>query len=190
MKTRPLLMFFGDSITQGYMIEPGAAYPHLIEQKLKSIGSKYEVINEGISGNVSADGLARIDLALKRAPDIFVLELGANDGLQILSLSNLEENLEAIIFRVKQINPKVQLVIAGMEMPFEIEEGYRTGFREIFQRLAAKYKAILIPFILAGVATIPDLNLPDGIHPTAEGHKIIAETVWQYLSPIFKVNAL
>lgn len=177
-------MFFGDSITEGYMIEPETAYPYLIQHKLKSLGLPFEVINAGISGDRSEDGLARIDLALQRVPDVFVLELGANDGLDLLSLDALESNLQKIIERVKRINPNVKLVVAGMEMPLQMDEQYRTGFREIFQSLARSQNAILIPFILDGVATVPELNLEDGIHPTAEGHKIIAETVWQFLEPV------
>lgn len=188
MKPSPLLMFFGDSITEGYMIEPRTSYPYLIEQKLESKNANYQVINEGICGDRSEDGLARIDLALRQVPDIFVLELGANDGLNHLSLADLESNLQKIIARVKQVNPQVHLVIAGMELPLFMEESYRAQFGAIFPRLAAKHKAVLIPFILEGVATIPELNLPDGIHPTSEGHKIIADNVWQFLIPILSFN--
>jgi acyl-CoA thioesterase I len=186
MKKNPLLMFFGDSITEGYMIEPGTSFPYVIKEKLKQMGSSIEVLNEGISGDRSADGLARIDAALKNIPDVFVLELGANDGLNGLSLIDLDENLQQIIDKVKKVNPYVRLVIAGMELPLNMDANYRTNFRGIFQRLSQNNNAILIPFILHGVATIPELNLEDGIHPTSEGHKIIAEMVWNYINPILE----
>ncbi len=181
---KPVLMFFGNSITAGYQLDPDEAFPALINDKMDTSGYDYQVINAGLSGETSAGGLSRIDWVLNTVPDVFVLELGANDGLRGLDLAESKINLQGIIDKVKKANPEVHLVIAGMEMPPNLGKTYTDSFRKIFQELASENEAVLIPFILEGVGGIPKYNLPDGIHPTAEGHMIIAKNIWQYLEPV------
>lgn len=182
--TKPIIMFFGNSITAGYQLDPEDAFPALIGRKLDSLGYQYQVINAGLSGETSAGGLERIDWVLRTVPDIFVLELGANDGLRGLDLAESKENLQKIIGKVKAGNPKVKVVIAGMMMPPNLGKKYTDDFQQLFVELAGDNDAVLIPFLLEGVAGEPDLNLSDGIHPTEEGHQIVAKTVWQYLEPL------
>ncbi len=171
------IIFFGDSITAGYGLSRDQAFPAIVEEQLISEGVNCEVINAGLSGETSAGGLSRIDWILKKPVDIFVLELGANDGLRGLPLDQTKVNLQKIIDRVRQKNPNVTLVIAGMMVPPNLGEQYTQEFTAIFPELARKNKAMLIPFLLEGVAGDENLNLPDGIHPNPEGHRIVAENV-------------
>ncbi|MEO9476282.1 MAG: arylesterase [Cyclobacteriaceae bacterium] len=186
---KPVLMFFGDSITAGYDLDPKEAFPAIIEQKMLDLGYDYEVINAGLSGEASAEGLLRVDTVLRTIPDIFVLELGANDGLRELDFGLLKNNLQLIINKVKNENPNVTLVVAGMEMPRLMGESYRAQFRQVFREVVEENNAYLIPFILEGVGGIPELNMADGIHPTAKGHLVIAETVWTCLKPLLKLKS-
>ncbi|MET4081346.1 acyl-CoA thioesterase-1 [Pedobacter sp. UYP30] len=176
------MLFFGTSLTAGYGLDPTEAYPDLIQNKIDSLSLPYRVINGGLSGETSAAGLERIDWFLKKQPvAIFVLELGANDGLRGLPLKETKRNLQEIIDRVKAKNPNVKLVMAGMQMPPNLGKRYTEDFAAIFPALAEKNNMKLIPFLLDGVAGIPKLNQEDGIHPTAEGDKILAENVWMVL---------
>lgn len=184
-----VILFFGNSITAGYELDISEAFPALIEKRLDSLGWSYTVINAGLSGETSAGGLNRIDWVLQTVPDIFVLELGANDALRGLDLKETASNLQSILDKVKQANPQVQVIIAGMQVPPNLGQSYTSNFREIFQNLATSNHATLIPFLLEGVAGNPDLNLPDGIHPTPEGHQILAENVWKYLMPLLKATS-
>lgn len=184
VETKPVLMFFGNSITAGYQLDPNDAFPALIKQKMDTLGYDYQVINAGLSGETSAGGLNRVDWVIQTIPDVFVLELGANDGLRGLDLAASKINLQGIIDKVLKANPNVELVIAGMEMPPNLGKTYTDQFRQIFKDLAKENGAILIPFLLADVAGVPELNLSDGIHPTSEGHLIIAKNIWQYLAPV------
>ncbi len=181
---KEVILFFGNSITAGYELDISEAFPALIEKRLDSLGYTYTVINAGLSGETTSGGLNRIDWVLNTVPDLFVLELGANDALRGLDLNETEVNLQAIIDKVKKANPKVRILIAGMQVPPNLGQDYTTRFRELFQNLATKNQAFLIPFLLEGVAGNPDLNLPDGIHPTAQGHKILTENVWSVLQPL------
>ncbi|WP_258103190.1 arylesterase [Marinoscillum sp. MHG1-6] len=183
---QPVLMFFGDSITDGYMLERTDAFPYLIEQKLRQLGYDFRVINEGVSGDETGDGLDRADEALRVKPDIFMLELGANDGLRELDLEICKANLQKIINKVKDRNPDVILILAGMEMPLEMPENYRIRFRSLYKELVKDNKTYFIPFILEGVGGVPELNFEDGIHPTADGHVVIADHVWSFLRPIIE----
>ncbi|MEP0365470.1 MAG: arylesterase [Cyclobacteriaceae bacterium] len=183
---KPVLMFFGDSITAGYELDPKEAFPAIIERKMLDLEYDYEVINAGLSGEASAEGLLRVNTVLKTIPDIFVLELGANDGLRGLNFGLLKNNLQRIIDRVKKVNPNVTLVVAGMEMPREMGENYRGRFSQVFRDVVEENSAYFIPFILEGVGGVPELNMPDGIHPTAKGHLVIAETVWTCINPLLK----
>ena len=181
---RKTILFFGDSITAGYQLDINQAFPALIQDRLDSLGYDYQVINAGLSGETTAGGKNRIDWVLSTVPDIFFLELGANDGLRGLQLDESRKNLQSIIDAVKMANPEVKIILAGMQVPPNLGQDYTSTFRKLFPDLASSNEAVLIPFILEGVAGIPDLNLDDGIHPTPEGHKILAETVWAYLNPL------
>jgi acyl-CoA thioesterase-1 len=179
-----VILFFGDSLTAGYGLSIDQAFPNLIEKKLKKDGKTCKVINSGLSGETSAGGLSRIDWVLRQPIDIFVLELGANDGLRGLPLDQTQKNLQAIIDKVKAKNPKVTLVIAGMMVPPNMGNAYTDQFQKIFPALARKNKASLIPFLLENVAGDEKLNQADGIHPTAEGHKIVAANVYKIIGPL------
>ena len=183
---RKVILFFGNSITAGYQLDMDQAFPALIQEKIDSLGFKYHCINAGLSGETSAGGNSRIDWVLRTVPDIFFLELGANDGLRGLPLEETPGNLQAIIDQVKDANPDVKIIIAGMMVPPNLGQDYITQFQNIFPNLAEKNEATLIPFILEGVAGNRELNLEDGIHPTPEGHQIVADLVWEYLFPMLE----
>ena len=183
-ENKKIILFFGNSITAGYQLEMSKAFPALIQEKLDSLGYSYKTVNAGLSGETSAGGKGRIDWVLGTVPDVFFLELGANDGLRGLSLEETPKNLQSIIDAVKSVNPDVQIIIAGMMVPPNLGKDYTSKFSEIFPDLAKKNEATYIPFLLEGVAGDPKLNLPDGIHPNPEGHQIVAETVWDYLEPL------
>jgi acyl-CoA thioesterase-1 len=171
------VLFFGDSLTAGYGLTVEQAFPALIEQDLKQKGKNVKVINSGLSGETSAGGLTRIDWVLRQPIDLFVLELGANDGLRGVPLEETRKNLQAIIDKVRAKNPKVKIVVAGMMVPPNMGKPYSDGFQKIFPEIAKKNNATLIPFLLDGVAGDEKLNQADGIHPTVEGHKIVARNV-------------
>ena len=171
------IIFFGDSITAGYGLSKDQAFPAIIAGQLKKEGLKCEVVNAGLSGETSAGGLSRIDWILRKPVDVFVLELGANDGLRGLPLDQTRGNLQKIIDKVRQKNPGVTLIIAGMMVPPNLGDVYTKEFAAIFPELAKKNEAMLIPFLLEGVAGDENLNLPDGIHPNIEGHRIVAENI-------------
>lgn len=171
------ILFFGDSLTAGYGLSKEQAFPNLIEQELKEAGHDVDVINAGLSGETSAGGLNRIDWILKQPIDIFVLELGANDGLRGIPVEATTKNLQAIIDKVKEKYPDTKIIIAGMMVPPNLGQDYSRKFRSMFEHLADKNDAMLIPFLLDGVAGDDSLNLPDGIHPNVEGHKIVADNV-------------
>lgn len=179
-----VILFFGDSLTAGYGLSPEEAFPALVEKKCLQQGTPCKVINAGLSGETSAGGLSRIDWILRQPIDVFVLELGANDGLRGLPLDQTRKNLQAIIDKVKAKNPNVKIVVAGMMVPPNLGPEYTTNFRKIFPELARKNNATLIPFLLQDVAGYEKLNLSDGIHPNPEGHRIVANNVYKILSPL------
>ena len=168
------ILFFGDSLTAGYGLSPEEAFPALIEKELNKSEKKVKVVNAGLSGETSAGGVSRIDWILRQPVDIFVLELGANDGLRGLPLDQTLKNLQSIIDKVKAKYPQCKMVLAGMMVPPNMGKQYTDSFKNIYPDLAKKNNATLIPFLLEGVAGNEKLNQADGIHPTAEGHKIIA----------------
>ncbi len=180
------ILFFGDSLTAGFGVDPSQAFPALIQEKINAQGWKFRAINAGVSGETTAGGRRRIDWVLQRPIDVFVLELGANDGLRGLPIEEAKQNLQAIIDRVQQKNPRAKIVIVGMQVPTNLGKDYTTRFREIFPELAKVNNAALVPFLLDRVAAIPELNLADGIHPTPAGHKIVAENVWKVLEPVLQ----
>lgn len=179
------ILFFGDSITAGYGLDDtNDAFPGIIQSKIDSLGLNYVVVNSGLSGETSAGGKSRIDWILNQDIDIFVLELGANDGLRGIAVTETKANIQAIIDAVKAKSPSIKIVLAGMELPPNMGQDYTTQFRAIFADLASENKLAFIPFILKDVGGIKELNQNDGIHPTAEGHKIVANTVWEVLATI------
>lgn len=178
------ILFFGTSLTAGYGLDPTEAFPALIQNRIDSLNLPYNVINGGLSGETSAAGKGRINWLLKQPIDIFVLELGANDGLRGLPVKQTIKNLQDIIDTVKTKYPNVKMVIAGMQMPPSMGAKYTNDFKNIFPDLARKNNMALIPFLLDKVGGIPKLNQDDGIHPTAEGDKILAENVWVVLKPL------
>jgi len=178
------VLFYGNSLTAGYGVEPSEAFPVLVQTKIDSLQLPYRVINAGLSGETTAGGLGRIDWILRQRVDVFVLELGGNDGLRGIPLSSTASNLQAIIDKVRKKYPEAKMVLAGMQVPPNMGKKYATAFREVFQQLAGKNNITLIPFLLEHVGGIPSLNQGDGIHPNVEGHKIVANNVWAVLSPM------
>ena len=179
------IVFFGNSLTAGYgLSSPTQAFPALIQNKIDSLGLSYKVVNAGVSGETSAGGLSRIDWILRQPLDVFVLELGANDGLRGIPVPETKKNLKAILDKVKQKYPAAKLVLAGMQLPPNMGQTYATQFRSIYPQLAAQNNVTLIPFLLQGVGGEAKLNQADGIHPTAEGARIVAQNVWQVLKPL------
>jgi acyl-CoA thioesterase-1 len=184
LPARPVIVFFGDSLTAGYGVEPEQAYPALIQEMANTAGYDVQVVNAGLSGETTAAGLRRIDWILSRPIDIFVLALGGNDGLRGIPVGETKSNLDGILLKVATRYPKAQLVLAGMESPPNMGETFIDTFRAIFPAVAEKRNALLIPFLLEGIGGEKDLNLPDGIHPNPEGHHLVAENVWNFLQPV------
>ena len=184
--TAKVLLFFGDSLTAGYGLDPAQAFPAIIQEMINARGWNFRVINAGLSGETTAGGLRRIDWVLQRPVAVLVLALGANDGLRGLPVAEAKRNLQAIIDRTKHKYPQAKLVLAGMQVPTNLGQEYTTSFRALFPDLATTNNALLIPFLLEDVAGVPALNLPDGIHPNPAGHHIIAENVWKVLEPLLQ----
>ncbi|MCU0374357.1 MAG: arylesterase [Chitinophagaceae bacterium] len=184
---KKVIVFFGNSLTAGYGVEPEEAFPGLLQQRIDSLALPYTIINAGLSGETTASGRNRVGWVVGRQPvDIFVLELGGNDGLRGIPSAETQANLEAIIDTVRLKHPGARMVLAGMMVPPNMGESYAKGFRQVFPAVAQKKQTLLIPFLLEQVGGVDSLNLPDGIHPTPAGHKIVAETVWQTLEPLLK----
>lgn len=178
------ILFFGTSLTAGYGLTVDEAFPALIQKKVNEAKFPYKVINAGLSGETSAAGNTRIDWLLKQPMAVFVLELGANDGLRGLPLKETKSNLQQIIDKVRKKNAGVKIVLAGMQIPPSMGADYAAEFKSLFPELARKNDLVLVPFLLQGVGGVPKLNQGDGIHPTAEGQKILAENVWAQLKTI------
>lgn len=182
--TAKTVLFLGDSITAGYGVDPSEAYPAIIQDRIDAKGWPFKVINAGQSGDTSAGGLNRLEWLLKNRIDVLVLELGANDGLRGLPIQNTKKNLQAIIDRTRARYPRVKIIIAGMKLPPNWGRDYSRQFESMFVELAKKNKAALVPFVLEGVGGVRKLNQSDIIHPTPEGHKLVAANVWKVLEPI------
>lgn len=180
------ILFFGDSITAGYGLDEDQAFPSLIQQKIDSLGWNFKAVNAGLSGETSAGGLRRIDWMLRQDFSIFVLELGGNDGLRGIDLKSTKKNLKGIIEKVREKNPDAKIILAGMQVPPNLGPEYTAEFKQMYSEIAEEKNVTLIPFLLEKVGGNPELNQADGIHPTAKGHKIIAETVWKTLKPILQ----
>lgn len=180
------LVFFGDSLTAGLGLSQEQAFPALIEARLRAGGRPWKVVNAGVSGDTTAGGVARLDWIYKQKVDVLFLCLGANDGLRGIPVAETERNLRSILDRARREGTRV--VLAGIQLPENYGPTYRTAFAQLFPRLANEYRLQLLPFLLEGVAMDPRLNQPDGIHPTAEGARIIADHVWLVLDPVLRSN--
>lgn len=178
------IVFFGDSLTAGLGVDPADAYPAVIQRKLAGAGRPWRVVNAGLSGETTAGGLRRLEWILRQPADIFVLELGGNDGLRGIPPETSRANLQAMIGRIRAKHPHTTVVLAGMQVPPNLGPDYTRQFAAMYPALAEEYHTVLIPFLLEGVGGVASLNQADGIHPTAEGHRIVAETVWRALQPL------
>ena len=178
------ILVLGDSLSAGLLLKPSEAWPMLLVGKLRDAGLDFEVTNASRSGDTTSGGLARLSAQLKRPIDIFVVELGINDAWRGIPVDQIQRNLQQIINRVRAVNPRVQVVIAGMQLPDSGADGYIRDFDQMFTDLVAKNHAALVPYLLQGVGGNPALNLYDHIHPNAAGHKVLVENVWAVLEPI------
>ncbi len=188
IKNRPAtsktILFFGNSLSAGYGVGETQAFPNLIQAKIDSLALPFKVVNAGLSGETSAGGLRRIDWLLRQKVDVLVLELGGNDALRGIDLQLTKKNLQAIMDKTRAKYPKVKILLAGMQVPPNWGESYATTFRQMYIKLAVHNRVARIPFLLEGVGGVPELNLPDQIHPNAAGHRIVAENVWQVLREV------
>ncbi|MGI9176166.1 MAG: arylesterase [Rhodothermales bacterium] len=185
--TAPTILVLGNSLAAGYGLDdPDQAFPGLIQQKIDSLGWDFRVVNAGVSGETTAGGLSRIDWLLRQEVDVLILELGGNDGLRGIATEATRENLQAIIDRTRDRYPDVQVILAGMQIPPNLGQAYTTRFRDLYPALAEAADVHLIPFLLEGVGGVRRLNQGDGIHPTAEGQRIVAENVWKTLKPVLE----
>lgn len=184
-KSMPLkVLCLGDSLTAGFGLTEEQAYPAILEKQLKNKGYEVKVQNAGVSGDTTAGGVRRVNWYLNSHVDVLVLALGANDGLRGLPVKNTEQNLQQIIDFVRQKNPRVKIILAGMKVPPNMGRDYSAAFEQLFPRLAKKNNLPLIPFLLDGVAGIKEFNLADGVHPNAKGQNMIATSVLKGLLPL------
>ncbi len=181
---RPAILFVGTSLTAGLGLDPKEAYPGLLQAKIDEAGLRYRVVNAGVSGETSAGARRRMGWLFRQPVAVLVVETGANDGLRGQEPEATRENIQAILDQAKRQQPPPLLVLAAMEAPPNYGEEYRRRFRAIYPALAKANGATLVPFLLEGVAGEPRLNQPDGIHPTAEGHAVVAANVWKSLRPV------
>jgi acyl-CoA thioesterase-1 len=183
---RKTIVVLGDSLAAGYGLDPAEAFPAQLQKSIDAAGWNFSVINAGVSGDTTAGGLRRIDWLLKRKVDVLVIELGGNDGLRGIPVGLTRTNLQGIIDHTKKKYPAARTVIAGMQMPPNMGDEYNAAFQKIFPELAKANHASLVPFLLEGVGGKPELNQPDRIHPTAEGHRLLAENIWKVLKPVLE----
>jgi acyl-CoA thioesterase-1 len=183
---RPVVLCFGTSLTAGMGLAPEEAFPALLQRKVDSAGLGFRVVNAGVSGETAAAGLRRIDWLLQQPISVLLLELGANDALRGQNLADAKRNLQQIVDRTRARYPDVRVVVAGMEAPPNLGRRYTRQFRDLFVDLARENRAVLIPFLLEGVAGHAELNQADGIHPTAAGARIVADRVWKILEPVLR----
>ncbi|NNE48039.1 MAG: arylesterase [Rhodothermales bacterium] len=186
---RARILMLGDSITAGYGLDPAQAFPARLQALIDSAGYDYEVVAAGLSGETTAGGRRRVEWLLRNEADILLIELGGNDGLRGVDPESVRENLTAIITTARARNSDMTIILGGMRMPMNMGGAYRERFESVYPEVAAANDVVLIPHILEGVGGIQELNQPDGIHPTADGHEIIARTVWATLEPILKRGA-
>ena len=186
LKEPRIVVCLGDSLTAGNGLDQAQAYPSLLQKNIDAQGWRFKVVNAGLSGETTAGGLRRLDWVLKQRVDVLIVALGGNDALRGIPLEPTRQNLDQILTRARTKYPDVHLIIAGMLIPPNWGREYFNGFRGIFPQLAKKHHAELIPFLLEGVGGKPELNFPDGIHPTAEGHRIVAANVWKVVEPVLR----
>lgn len=184
LSAAPTILFLGTSLTAGYGIDPEQAYPALIQQKIDAAGLNFRVINAGVSGETSAGARRRVEWLLQQPVSILVLETGANDGLRGLPPDSLRANIQAIFDQARRLQPSVRLVLLGMRIPPNYGRAYTQRFEAVYPEVAGSNNATLVPFLLQGVGGVSSLNQADGIHPTAEGQRKMAETVWRVLEPV------
>jgi acyl-CoA thioesterase I len=177
-----VVVAFGDSLTAGFGVAVEEAWPALLQARLEREGYPYRVVNAGVSGDTTAGGLRRVDWALKNRPDVAIVALGANDGLRGLPPPAMRDNLRGIVARFQAAG--VRVLLAGMRVPPNYGSEYTRGFVEVFAEVARQARVPLMPFLLDGIAADPRLNQADGIHPNAEGHRVLAERVWPFLLPL------
>jgi acyl-CoA thioesterase-1 len=181
---RKNILFFGNSLTAAYGLDPALGYVALLQRRLDSLGLPYRAVNAGLSGETTAGGRERLDWVLQQPLDIFVLELGGNDALRGLDPTATYDNLSAIIQQVRAKYPAAKVVLAGMEAPPNMGPDYTAAFRKVYPRLARELNASLIPFFLEGVGGVPELNQEDRIHPNEKGQYLLLENVWEVLEPL------
>jgi acyl-CoA thioesterase-1 len=179
-----VIVAFGDSLTAGLGVTPEDSYPARLQARLRAEGYDYRVVNAGASGDTTAGGLRRVDWALKNKPEIVIVALGANDALRGQDLASVRANLNAIVARFQKAG--VRVLVAGMEVPPNYGARYAGDFRRLYADVARTHKAAFLPFLLDGVAGNPRLNQPDGIHPTAEGYRIVVDHLWPHLEPMLR----
>lgn len=177
-----VIVAFGDSLTAGLGVTSEDSYPARLQARLRAEGYDYRVVNAGASGDTTAGGLRRVDWALKNRPDIVIVALGANDALRGQDLAGVRANLDAMVARFQKGGARV--LVAGMEVPPNYGARYAAELRRLYADVARQRKAAFMPFLLDGVAGNPRLNQPDGIHPTAEGYRIVVEHLWPHLKPM------
>jgi acyl-CoA thioesterase-1 len=182
--TRPVIVAFGDSLSAGFGADPGKSFPDFLQKDLSAAGLHWRVVNAGVSGNTTLDGVSRLSEVLGYKPRVTIVEFGGNDGLRGLPITSTRANLEQIIEALKAAGSDV--LLAGMTLPPNYGPDYIKSFQQIYVQLAAKYKLTRIPFLLSDVAIHPELMQRDGIHPTAEGNEIVAKTVMRYLRPLLR----
>jgi acyl-CoA thioesterase-1 len=182
---RPVVLFVGTSLTAGYGLDPDQSFPARIQEKIDAAGLPHRVVNAGVSGETSAGARRRIDWLMDAQPvSVLVVETGANDGLRGIDPEDARANIQAIFDRAREQSPPPALLLIGMAAPPNLGSRYTQRFRAVYPELARHNGAVLVPFLLEGVAGIPRLNQPDGVHPTAEGQRLVAETVWKHLRPM------
>jgi len=179
-----VILALGDSLTAGFGVEEKESFPSLIQVKIDQSNLGYKVVNAGVSGDTTAGGVRRIDWLMKHKPNIVILALGANDGLRGLSTEKMRTNLDTMIRISHQHN--AQVLLAGMKALPNYGEGYQLKFESVYPDLAKKYDLVYLPFLLEGVAGVREHTRPDGLHPTASGYEIVADSVWEYLQPMLK----
>lgn len=178
------IVILGDSLAAGYGVEPSEGFPALLQQKIERAELGFEIVNAGVSGDTTAGGVARLNWVLKRPADLLIIELGGNDGLRGISPATTKKNLEKIIDLARSKYPDIRILLAGMRMPPNMGEEYTREFERIFPEVAREKGTALVPFLLEGVGGDKELNQPDRIHPTPEGHRIVAENIWKVLGPM------
>ena len=180
------IVVLGDSIAAGFGVDPEDAYPAVLQRKIDEAKLNYTIVNAGVSGDTTAGGLRRVNWVLRQPVDILILELGGNDGLRGIPVTETGANLQAIIDRAREKHPNIKILLAGMKMPANMGADYTAEFEKVFSDIAKKNKTAFVPFVLENVGGKPDLNLPDRIHPTPAGHEIVAQNIWPVLQPLLK----